>query len=95
MRWPRDTEAFTTANAVVIATGHGLGDTGDFSNSIWVGYATFDTWNFNLARSTPVPFIENDQILRGLESHFHGNDLGEETLLGLAARNGYNTATIG
>src|SRR5689334_13479598 len=26
---------FTTANASVIATGHGLGDTGDFSNAIY------------------------------------------------------------
>ncbi len=95
MRWPRDTEAFTTANASAIATGHGLGDTGDFSNSIWVGYATFDIGNFNLARSTPVPLIENDQILGDLDSHFHGNYLGDEMLLGFAARNDYNTATIG
>ncbi len=28
---------FTTANASVIATGHGLGDTGDFSNIIYPG----------------------------------------------------------
>src|SRR4051812_20330536 len=32
---------FTTANASAIATGHGLGDTGDFSNRIWVGYPVF------------------------------------------------------
>ena len=28
---------FTTANASVIATGHGLGDTGDYSNTIYPG----------------------------------------------------------
>src|SRR5271156_4382279 len=28
---------FTTANASAIATGHGLGDTGDYSNTIWTG----------------------------------------------------------
>ena len=29
---------FTTANAVGMATGHHLGDTGDFSNTIYAGY---------------------------------------------------------
>lgn len=33
---------FTTANASAIATGHGLGDTGDFSNTIWTGYPIFE-----------------------------------------------------
>ena len=28
---------FTTANASVIATGHGLGDTGDYSNTLYPG----------------------------------------------------------
>src|SRR6476661_5965072 len=32
---------FTTANASAIATGHGLGDTGDFSNTLWIGYPSF------------------------------------------------------
>ena len=29
---------FTTANASALATGHYLGDTGDFSNTIYTGY---------------------------------------------------------
>src|ERR1700749_519770 len=29
---------FTTANASALATGHHLGDTGDFSNTIYTGY---------------------------------------------------------
>ncbi|MGE5243156.1 MAG: alkaline phosphatase family protein [Betaproteobacteria bacterium] len=86
---------FTTANASAIATGHQLGDTGDFSNTIWTGYATFDTGNFNRGPGTPVPFLENDQILADLDDHFHGNYLGEETLIGLARAGGYNTAVIG
>ena len=86
---------FTTANASAIATGHQLGDTGDFSNTIWTGYATFDTGNFDRAPGTPVPFIENDQILADLDAHFQGNYLGEATLLGLARAAGYNTAAIG
>jgi len=85
----------TTANASAIATGHGLGDTGDFSNTVYVGYPTFDTGNFRLAPGTPVPFLENDQILADLDDHFQGNFLGEETLLALAAAKGYNTAAVG
>src|SRR5471032_2665580 len=30
---------FTTANASAMATGHYLGDTGDFSNTIFTGYS--------------------------------------------------------
>ncbi|MFI5178720.1 MAG: alkaline phosphatase family protein, partial [Vicinamibacterales bacterium] len=86
---------FTTANGSAIATGHQLGDTGDFSNVIWAGFATFDTGNFNLAPATPVPFVENDRVLADLDDHFGGNYLGEETLLGLARAAGYHTAAIG
>src|SRR5579859_5749786 len=86
---------FTTANASAIATGHALGDTGDFSNTLWLGYPTYDTGNFNLPTGSPTPFIENDQILADLDDHFHGNYLGEETLLSIARQNGYNTAAIG
>ena len=86
---------FTTANASAIATGHHLGDTGDFSNTIWAGYPTFNSGNFNKAPGTPVPFVENDQILSDLDNHYQGNYLGEETLLSLARANGYNTAAVG
>ena len=86
---------FTTANASAIATGHHLGDTGDFSNTIWAGYPIFNTGNFNKAPGTPVPFVENDQILSDLDDHYQGNYLGEETLLALARANGYNTAAVG
>jgi arylsulfatase A-like enzyme len=86
---------FTTANASAIATGHGLGDTGDFSNTIWVGYPTFDSGNFGLGPGTPVPFLENDQLLADLDDHAGGNYLGEDTLLDLVAAHGYNTAAVG
>src|SRR5689334_22061396 len=52
----------TTPNASAIATGHGLGDTGDFGNAIWMRYAMFDSGTFGLSRGTPVPFLENNQI---------------------------------
>jgi arylsulfatase A-like enzyme len=86
---------FTTANASAIATGHALGDTGDFSNTIWVGHATYDTGNYGLAPGTPVPFIENDQAIGDLDDHFGGNYLGEETLLAMARAHGYHTAAFG
>lgn len=86
---------FTTANASAIATGHLLGDTGDFSNVLWVGYPIFDTGNFGLAPASPTPYIENDQVLADLDDHLGGSYLGEETLLSLARAQGYNTAAIG
>ena len=86
---------FTTANAASIATGHQIGDTGDFSNTIWTGYASFDTGNFGLASGTAIPFIENDRILADLDDHFAGNHLGESSLMSVARAAGYNTASMG
>lgn len=86
---------FTTANASAIATGHALGDTGDFSNTIWVGHATYDSGNFGQQAGTPVPFIENDQVIGDLDAHNGGNYLGEDTLLAMARAHGYNTAAVG
>src|SRR5581483_4846055 len=86
---------FTTANASAIATGHRLGDTGDYANVLYTGFQTFDTGNFDHGPSTTVPFIESDEFLADLDSHEDGNYLNEESLLALARRNGYNTAAIG
>lgn len=86
---------FTTANASAIATGHQLGDTGDFSNTIASGYPVYNTGNFGLLPGTQTPFVENDQILADLNDHFHGNYLNETALMAIARRNGYNTASIG
>jgi arylsulfatase A-like enzyme len=86
---------FTTANASSIATGHQIGDTGDFSNTIWTGYAAYDTGNFGASPGTAVPFIENDRILADLDDHFGGNYLGETTLMAAARDAGYVTAAMG
>src|SRR6202521_5477813 len=48
---------FTTANASAMATGHYLGDTGDFSNTIYTGFVS------EAAGDTVVPFLENDAVL--------------------------------
>jgi arylsulfatase A-like enzyme len=78
---------FTMANASAIATGHGLGNTGVFSNVIWAGFATYS--------GTPVPFLENDRMLADFSAHFSGRFPSETTLLAIAAQNGYNTASVG
>ena len=66
---------FTTANASAIATGHYLGDTGDFSNTIFSGYPVPS------AKHSVTPFLEDDAVLADLSRHFGGNWLHEITLL--------------
>lgn len=74
---------FTTANASVIATGHGLGDTGDFSNTLYPG-----TWlakpDVTAANGAITPFLESDELLANMNSAFNVNYLGERTLLSVA-----------
>src|SRR5450631_4362255 len=80
---------FTTANASAMATGHYLGDTGDFSNTIYTGYPV------GPADGTVTPFLENDSVLFDVDEHFDGNYLNEETILKVARGQGYSTAAIG
>ena len=82
---------FTTANASAMATGHYLGDTGDFSNTIYTGFPVLANKN----SGNVTPFIENDQVLAELDDHLGENYLNEETILKLARRKGYSTAAIG
>ena len=77
---------FTTANASAMATGHMLGDTGDFSNTIYTGFAV------PAAAGSSTPFIENDQTLADIDEHFAGNYLNEATILKLARDAGFSTA---
>ncbi len=86
---------FTTPNASAIATGHYLGDTGDFGNALYTGYRLFNAGNFALLPASSIPFIENDAVLGDLDDHFEGNFLGEDSLLAVARANGYSTAAIG
>ena len=72
---------FTTANASALATGHYLGDTGDFSNTIYAGFAVPS------AADSVTPFIENDLILGDLDQHI-GDYLDEPTILKLARDRG-------
>ena len=52
---------FTMANGSAIASGHYLGDTGTFSNTIYTGYSSVP------AGDTVVPFIENDAVLGDID----------------------------
>src|SRR5215472_1109879 len=69
---------FTTANASAIATGHYLGDTGDYSNQIYIGRPIFSDGNFGKPPGSYAPYIENDAVLADLDSVFGGNYLNEE-----------------
>ncbi|HMN72997.1 MAG TPA: alkaline phosphatase family protein [Rhodoblastus sp.] len=82
---------FTTANASAMATGHQLGDTGDFSNTIYTGVP------IKVPGSTPTvtPFLESNPIMADVDEHFGGDYLNEETILKAAARKGFATAAIG
>jgi hypothetical protein len=57
---------FTMANASGIATGHFLGDTGAFSNTIYTAYPV------PAAGGSMTPFIESDPILGDIDTHFSG-----------------------
>jgi predicted AlkP superfamily pyrophosphatase or phosphodiesterase len=80
---------FTMANGSAMSTGHYLGDTGTFSNTIYTGYSSVP------AGDTVVPFIENDAVLGDIDEHFTGDYLNEETILKMARAQGFSTAAIG
>src|SRR5260370_21047482 len=80
---------FTMANGSALATGHYLGDTGTFSNTIFSGFSSVP------AGDTVVPFLENDAVLGDVDEHFGGDYLNEETILKMARIKGFSTAAIG
>ena len=86
---------FTTANASAIATGHYLGDTGDYTNTIYVGRPVFSSGNFGRGPGSYAPYLENDPVLGDLNSQFGGNYLNEESLMSVARTHGFNTAIVG
>ncbi len=80
---------FTSANASAFATGHLLGDTGDFSNTIYVGFPV------KAANGSPTPFLESDAVLGEVDAHFNGNYLDEDSIFLAARRQGFSAAAIG
>src|SRR5437763_6314312 len=80
---------FTTANASAMATGHYLGDTGDFSNTIYTGYPV------GPADGTVTPFLEVNPVIIDADEQFGGDYPNEETVLEMARAKGYSTAALG
>ncbi len=77
----------TTVNASAIATGHYIGDTGNFGNSLFVGHLDFG--------KSSIPFLEVDEVLGQMNDEFGGNFLNETALLAAARAAGFATAAIG
>jgi len=79
----------TMANASAMATGHALGDTGLFSNSMFSGFPV------PAAGGSVVPNQESDATLGDMDQHFDGDQLNDGTFLAVARAAGYHTAAIG
>jgi arylsulfatase A-like enzyme len=79
----------TTPNSSAIATGHLLGDTGDFGNTLFVGEPLPAPYGSSLAG------LEDDDLQFLLNQRFGGNYLGETTLLAAARAKGYAVAALG
>jgi hypothetical protein len=80
---------FTTPNASAFATGHLLGDTGDFGNYLYAGFP------IRAANGSVTPFLEVDPVLREVNGHFSGNYLNEISIVAAAQARQYSTALIG
>jgi hypothetical protein len=79
----------TTVNASAIATGHYIGDTGNFGNALFSGFPMAE------AGGLPVAIMENDSVLGQMNAHFGGNYLNETSLLAAARAAGFATAAMG
>ncbi|HEY2035353.1 MAG TPA: alkaline phosphatase family protein [Rhizomicrobium sp.] len=79
----------TTANASAIATGHYLGDTGDYGNVLYTEFPVQSLYG------SQVVFLESDAVLREMHSHFGEGYLGQQSLLSAARAGGYMTAVVG
>ena len=80
---------FTMANASGLSTGHFLGDTGVFSNTIFTAFPVPS------AAGSVTPFIESDPVMGDIDAHFSGNFVDEDTILLTARNQGFSTAAIG
>ena len=80
---------FTMPNSTGLATGHFLGDTGAYSNTIYTAYPV------PTAGGSVTPFIESDPILGDIDTHFAGNFVDEDSILFIARHQGFSTAAIG
>ena len=80
----------TTVNASAIATGHYIGDTGDFGNVIYVGPE-----KMGYPVQGKAAALEDDAVLSLMNERYGGDYLDEVSLLGAARTQGYSTASVG
>jgi Type I phosphodiesterase / nucleotide pyrophosphatase len=80
----------TTPNASAIATGHKLGDTGDFANIVYAGSPALAASFASLTAG-----LEDDAAQVQMNDRFGGNYLHETSLLQAARAAGFSTAVIG
>jgi hypothetical protein len=80
----------TTANASAMATGHYLGDSGDFGNYLYTGPK-----NAPETTNGVTPSLEDDADLNFVNAQFGGNYLNEDSLLAQARAQGFATASVG
>ena len=80
----------TTVNASVIATGHGVGDTGEYGNVMYLGMPALSA-----AFASAGGDMEDDATLQQTNDRFGPNYLNETSLLKTARTQGYLTAAIG
>lgn len=81
----------TTANGSAIATGHFLGDTGNYSNTLYVGFPV----KCSVDNAPVITFVEDDCVLRQVKAHYGSGYLGQTTLIQAARQAGYNTVVMG
>jgi arylsulfatase A-like enzyme len=79
----------TTPNASAIATGHRLGDTGDFGNTLFVETP------FPAPFASAIAGLDDDDILGLMNERYAGNYLNETSLLQAAQARGFSTAALG
>ncbi|MET0867020.1 MAG: alkaline phosphatase family protein, partial [Pseudorhodoplanes sp.] len=68
----------TTTNASVIATGHLVGDTGDFGNTFYTGFPVAS------AAGTITPFVQDNAVLSELNQHHGGKFVAERSIMAAA-----------
>ena len=81
----------TTANASAIATGHFLGDTGNYANTLFFGFPI----QCHAGDPVTLTFLEDDCVVRAVKAHFGSGYVGQTTILQAARAAGYNTVQVG
>jgi len=79
----------TTVNASAIATGHYIGDTGNFGNTLYTGQPMLSE------ALSPLAGVEDNMVLMEMNQRFGGNYLNEASLIATARAQGFQTAVIG